>query len=45
MQGRDPDTSDRPLPDDVADPILSDFDEAALDEIEKSTQHSPMPLD
>ena len=37
MQGRDQDNSDMPLTDDVAETILSDFDEAALDEIEKST--------
>ena len=37
MQGRDRDNSDMPLTDDVADTILSDFDEAALDEIERST--------
>ena len=37
MQGRDQDTSEMPLIDDVAETILSDFDEAALDEIEKST--------
>ena len=46
MQGRDQDNSDMPLTDDVAETILSDFDEAALDEIEKSTHpHSPMRLD
>ena len=37
MQGRDQDNSDMPLTDDVAETTLSDFDEAALDEIEKST--------
>ena len=37
MQGRDQDNSDMPLTDDVADTILSDFHEAALEEIEKST--------
>ena len=37
MQGRDQDNSEMPLIDDVAETILSDFDEAALDEIEKST--------
>ena len=37
MQGRDQDNSDMPLTDDVADTILSDFDEAALEEIERST--------
>ena len=37
MQGRDQDNSDLPLTDDVVETILSDFDEAALDEIEKST--------
>ncbi len=37
MQGRDQDNSGMPLADDVAETVLSDFDEAALDEIEKST--------
>ena len=37
MQGRDQENSDMPLKDDVADTIISDFDEAALEEIEKST--------
>mgnify|MGYP001338912853 CR=1 FL=1 len=37
MQGRDQDNSDMPLADDVAETILSDFDEVALDEIEKNT--------
>ena len=37
MQGRDQDNSDMPLTDDVADTILSDLHEAALDEIERST--------
>lgn len=37
MQGRDQDNSDIPLTNDVVETILSDFDEAALDEIEKST--------
>ena len=37
VQGRDQDNSDMPLTDDLAETILSDFDEAALDEIEKST--------
>ena len=37
MQGRDQDNSDTPLTDDVAETILSDFDEAALDELTKST--------
>ena len=37
MQGRDQDNSDMPLTDDVAETILNDFDEAALDEIEKNT--------
>ena len=37
MQGRDQDNSDMPLTDDVADTILSDFREPALDEIERST--------
>ena len=37
MQGRGQDNSDMPLTGDVAETILSDFDEAALDEIEKST--------
>ena len=37
MQGRDQDNSDMPLTDDVADTILSDLDEAALDEIERNT--------
>ena len=37
MQGRDQDSSELSLTDDVVDSIVSDFDEAALDEIEKST--------
>ena len=37
MQGRDQENSDMPLTDDVADTIISDLDEAALEEIEKST--------
>ena len=37
MQSRDQDTSDMPYTDDVAETFLSDFDEAALDEIEKNT--------
>ena len=37
MQGRDQDNSDGPLTDDVAETIFSDFNEVALDEIEKST--------
>ena len=37
MQGRDQDNSDMPLTDDVAETIFGDFDEAALDEIEKNT--------
>ena len=37
MQGRDQDSGELSLTDDVVDSIVSDFDEAALDEIEKST--------
>ena len=37
MQGRDQDNNDMSLADDVAETILSDFDEVALDEIEKNT--------
>jgi hypothetical protein len=37
MQGRDQDSGELSLADDVVDSIVSDFDEAALDEIEKST--------
>ncbi|MGB1351207.1 MAG: PA3496 family putative envelope integrity protein [Luminiphilus sp.] len=37
MQGRDQDNSDMSLTDDVAETILSDFDEAALNEMEKIT--------
>ena len=37
MQGRDQDNNDIPVVDDVAEIILSDFDEIALYEIEKST--------
>ena len=36
-QGRDQDSGELSLADDVVDSIVSDFDEAALDEIEKST--------
>jgi hypothetical protein len=38
MQGRDQDNSDMSLTDDVAETILSDFDEAALNEMEKTLQ-------
>ena len=37
MQGRDQDNNDIPVVDDVAETILSDFDEIALYEIEKNT--------
>ena len=37
MQGRDQDSNELSLTDDVVDSIVSDFDEVALDEIEKST--------
>ena len=37
MQGRDQDNNDMSLADDVAETILSDFDEVALDEDEKHT--------
>jgi len=37
MQGRDQDSNELSLADDVVESIVSDFDEAALDEIEKST--------
>ena len=37
IQGLDQDNNDMPLADDVAETILSDFDEVTLDEIEKST--------
>ena len=37
MQGRDQDNSEMSLTDDLADGIISDFDETSLDEIEKST--------
>ena len=37
MQGRDQDSSELSLTDDVVDSIVSDIDEAALDEIEKNT--------
>ena len=37
MQGRDQDSGELSLTEDVVDSIVSDFDEAALDEIEKST--------
>ena len=37
MQGRDQDSGELSLTDDVVDSIVSDFDEAALDEVEKST--------
>ena len=37
MQGRDQDNNDIPVVDDVAETILSDFDEIALYEIEKYT--------
>ena len=37
MQGRDQDSGELSLTDDVVDSIVRDFDEAALDEIEKST--------
>jgi len=37
MQGRDQDSNELSLTDDVVESIVSDFDEAALDEIEKST--------
>ena len=45
MQSRDQDNSDMPHTHDVAETFLSDFDEAALDEIEKRYQHYLMPLD
>ena len=41
MQGRDQDNSDMPLTDDGAETILSDFDEATLDNLEKSTPTLP----
>ena len=37
MQGRDQDNNELSLTDDIVDGIVSDFDDAALDEIEKST--------
>jgi hypothetical protein len=37
MQGRDQDSNELSLADDAVESIVSDFDEAALDEIEKST--------
>ena len=37
MQGRDQDNSELALTDDLADAIVGDFDETALDEIEKTT--------
>ena len=37
MQGRDQDNNELSLTDDIVDAIVSDFDDAALDEIEKST--------
>ena len=37
MQGRDQDNSELSLTDDIVDGIVSDFDDEALDEIEKST--------
>ena len=37
MQGRDQDNNELSLTDDIVDGIVSDFDDAALDGIEKST--------
>jgi hypothetical protein len=37
MQGRDQDNNELSLTDDIVDGIVSDLDDAALDEIEKST--------
>tara|TARA_Y200000002_G_scaffold321738_1_gene282029 strand:- start:483 stop:707 length:225 start_codon:yes stop_codon:yes gene_type:complete len=37
MQGRDQDNNELSLTDDIVVGIVSDFDDAALDEIEKST--------
>jgi hypothetical protein len=37
MQGRDQDNSELTLTDDLSDAIVGDFDETALDEIEKTT--------
>ena len=45
MQSLDQDNSDMPHTDDVAETFLSDFDEAARDDIKKTHQHYPMPLD
>jgi hypothetical protein len=37
MRGRDQDNSELTLTDDLSDAIVGDFDETALDEIEKTT--------
>ena len=44
MQGRDQDNGELTLSDDLSESIIGDFDEAALDDIEKTHQHSPMRL-
>ena len=37
MQGRDQDNSDLMLSDDLSDTVISEFDDASLDDLEKTT--------